>query len=1357
MKLKKTFILLVLAGSLLLPACNFNAASIISDVSSYVEQSNSSQGGESSQIQPTSSSNNGGEKPSSSSQSAPTSSGQPSSSASGGNSSSSQPSTSSSGQPSSSQSSGGDTTRYEITAAEWDAMFVQYGLMGSSANLTLHQEIKVSGVTVQTAILENNYGDLHMLNNSMGEVFETYIDLLANGNYELYDVDNDGCWEKTMVPATYFAMFAATFSSVIPPLPYSTFTYDASEHAYKSAGGQVDVGNGDKLDVSNVVAKFEDGKIVSFDFDITEEGMTGHASVLASKYGTTSFSFPEVGSPSGHGQGENPDDSLFANSVFRYKGEKDFTRYSKDITKEQIIGYLATSEIRLFADGEFEMFYKDAAGLRYVTLGSYTVPGKTYAELTTRSLYSDKDRAYSFNIPALYENFVLSYVDETGDYEMNIFFLNDDGDMLAKLTIVFAKTDEQPMHLDLPQEPVNDKWSVNGDVWNKYFGGNFINRQTNITINHGENVLAFDNGKVYSKISYAQYGGTGVNEIYLKLLNDELNKVDYYEYDSSNQIWTVRQNVDYAFSIVLGGDTGIKAYDFAKATYNSVGHYYVINSYSEFPYGEEAGYEETYKNIKIYFENNQLQKITYEQQYSSGQADTFLYSKAGSTTVTLPDVGTAPILEDMFVNKAYKYNSYSSSNTAFNIGYYAASLANDEIRFFHDTTDYTFEWLMDNRYYDGSSNNSIVLCGLYKVNRSSSSLFEYQYYITLNVKNVYVNGVELDSETDYQLFETLVLYYFEADNKMCYREDSVNFMDADGRYDYTDLKLYFNYLGENSFHFPLPHLDDNWSQYDVIMAMSQIGVMNDNLPNMHYVKRFVIGQIDTTNKAFDITCEMPNKFFIDHIFEPYKEALVSQYKFSAQYSSDGEIVAVVSPNGEFKVTFEVQEDWIVIFHVQYYTASIPEAEYPSADIERYLTANNITDTVPEFKVAGATQYYPTVSDEYAAVFIYLDKTLIDNAVTALVKLLTDLEYTPSTIGDTTVYSSKNNQVSVVITSNPDYGMINVMLMKPVSSSILSAYPSDKLNEYLRGVRDTVPSFDHQDGEQYMTFGPSEDMTSFNISVYLKSDSAASVKDIIEGFEKDLLENKNYQKVLLTSETANLYGEEYYYVSPNKQVALYFEYSESDKAYNVEFINLTLYSDVVVLEPGSPVNMYIVGCETTFDIGDAFDLGEDAYAVVQLADGTEIEVPANQLEFKPVTFTASGEFAIEVSYTKDGVTVSETIYVWVNEPEQEYMEITITISNFGQLEGMEEGTYLYAIVKSEYAPDGEWCGMEMVPDTENVFTVYDVNSAGQEMTIFVANEDGQVLYFVTVRLIAGQLEYTVTLRSNSGATIGEGGN
>ena len=1341
MKKIKFLTLLVLSGALLLPACNATANSIINDISSQAGQSSSSQaGGNSSQSTPApSSSNSGGQSSSNSSSSA-----RPSSSSQPGSSSSSQPSSSSSSQ------GGSGETRYEITADEWKALFTDLSLFGPNYNVTLNQVIRMGSIPMESGVLENNNGDLHMLNNSMGEEpFEMYVDLLANGTYEIYDLDDNGKWEKFVMPESYTSVLNSSFTQYIPPMEYSTFTYNTSDHAYWSQGGTVTMGEGQSVDVSDVCVTFENGKFMSLTYTISMGQMSAISEVIASKYGSTFFDFPEIGS---HGQGEDPDENLFVNSLFRYKELKGCQLYSADATKDQVEGLMATSEIMLFEDGEFEMYYKDAVGLRNVILGSYTVV-ESSALLITRSLYSDKSRTYSFDVPALYEEFSLYYNEQNEDYEISLFIASDEGDLIAKVDLAFTRTSEQPMHLDLPQEPANDKWSVNGDTWNKYFGGAFINRQTNITINHGDNLLEFDAGKVHSVVSMAAYGGAGISELYFRLLNDDLNKVDYYEYDKSAQIWTVRENVDYAFDVIQGPELGIKEYDFASATYSSSGHYYSIKKFVEYPYGPEAEYYEAFQDIKIYFENGQLQKISYKNAYNVEEV--FLYSKAGSTSVKLPEVGSAPILEDMFVNKAYKYNSYSSSNTAFNIGYYAASLANDEIRFFHDTTDYTFEWLMDNRYYDGSSNNSIVLCGLYKVNRSSSSLFEYQYYITLNVKNVYVNGVELDSETDYQLFETLVLYYFEADNKMCYREDSVSFMGADGRYDYTDLKLYFNYLGENSFHFPLPRLDDNWSQYDVIMAMSQIGVMNDNLPNMHYVKRFVIGQIDTTNKAFDITCEMPNKFFIDHIFEPYKEALVSQYKFSAQYSSDGEIVAVVSPNGEFKVTFEVQEDWIVIFHVQYYTASIPEAEYPSADINRYLTANNITDPVPEFKVAGATQYYPTVSDEYAAVFIYLDKTLIDNAVTALIKLLTDLEYTPSTIGDTTVYSSKNNQVSVVITSNPDYGMINVMLMKPVSSSILSAYPSDKLNEYLRGVRDTVPSFDHQDGEQYMTFGPNDDYLSFNIAVYLNSDSTVDVKKLVEGFESDLVENNNYELYYVYSETLDMYPE-LCYVSPNKQVAIFFEYSVADKAYSVGFYNLSTIEGVQLLKEDAPTALTISNYKTEFEIGDEFTLGDDVVAYVYLMNGQTVEIAVDQLEFKPVTFTEAGEYEVEISYTVDGVTVTDTAWVYVNDPEAEYDDITLIVTNMNVFEDLinQEIDYsAYVIAKSETEPDGEWC--EVLIDVENnCVIVYGVNSAASEMTFFVENEEGQVVYYVFVRLVKGQVEYTVTLGA---AAVVDGGN
>ena len=1326
MKTRKFFSLLVLTSALLLPACNSVAESILDDVKSYAQTSDSQPGGASSQNTPTQSSNNNDHS---------SSNVQPSSNNQGGESNNSQP-------------NGGTLSRYEISEADWNALITQYGIFGANSNITLTQEIKLGSATFESGVLEVNYGDVHMKNDSVGEeTFELYLDLLADGSINFYDINEEtGKWEMNNLPASYSQMAMMSFVTFIPPFAYSELTYNSSLHAYTMASGTINVGEGQTLAISNVVMKFEDNKFMSLTYDILSEGVTSNASVIASKWGATSFTFPTIDS---QGHGEIPDDNPFVNKAFVYKDIKEFAMYSDKVTEDYVKGCLSTAQLSLFSDGEFEMHYKDAAGLRSVVLGTYSAT-KESAELVTRSLFSDKAEGYSFNIPAYYERFTVLYYASTNTFEMGTYFVDDNGTLIAKMTIVFVEGDAQPVRLNLPREPINDKWSVTKEVWNNFFDGQFINRQSNLTINHSDNVLAFDNGKVYSKVSYAQYGGSGFSEIYLQLLNDQLNKVDYYEYDASNQIWTVRSNVDYAFMIMVGSDLGVKAYDFNQATYNEFGHYYAIREFSEFPYGQEAGYEVKYTDIKIYFENNQLQKITYKPDESYGQTETFLYDKFGSTVVTLPEIGPAPILEDMFVNKAYKYDSYTSSNSAFNIAQYAGSLANDEMRFFHDTTDYTFEWLMDNRYYDGVNGNSIVLCGKYSVRKASYSGLEYQYYLSLNVKNVYVNGMALDEQEDSGLFETITVYYFEADNKMCFREDGVSFMQADGTYDYTNIRLYFKSVGDNSWHFDLPRLEDNWIPYDVIMAMSQIGVMNDNLPKMDYVKRFVISTVDTTNKAFDITCEMPNKFFVDHVFKPYKESLRTKYNYKAEYNTSGEISAVVSPNGEFKITFEVQEDWIVIFHVQEYTSTIPQAEYPTRDIQSYLTENNITDVVPEFKVNGATQYMASASDGSLYLIIMVDASLIDNAVNALIRLLSQAEYVPSAIGDMTVYSSKNNQLSIFISPYKESNMIGVAFLKPMSSTVLTSYPTDKLSEYLRGVRDAVPSFDHEDGETYASYGATETNPRLDITVYLKSDTSASVTQIVKGFETDLVENKGYEKLILNSESAALNGEEFY-VSPNKQVAISFMYSELDKAYNVEFINLTLYTDVEFLHSDSPTALSVFDYQSEFEVGDEFTLGEEASAYVYLYDGTELEISVENLTYKPVTFTESGEYEIEVSYTVNGVTVTDTIYVWVNEDEPDYEDYIIIIDNFTDIEGLEDAS-VYAVVKgSSIDPDGDYCYVEINVD-ENNFIVYTVNTSASEMTIFVEGEDGEVAYYAFVRLVEGQTTYTVTLLSPAGVVI-----
>lgn len=1228
---------------------------------------------------------------------------------------------------------------YEVSASEWDNIFKKDGLFSNEMNVTLAQQVKVNGVATQNNLIENNKGSFHMLFEDSTQKTEYFIKRLEDSTLDIYLAGDDGLWTKTNMPGSYISQMSGIFATVVPPMTFNMFTYDASSHAYKMEAGRIIVGQ-DQMDVSNVEIKFENKQLLSINYDATANGETGSISVIASKYGTTSFSFPTVNS---QGQGETPDTNLFSNSVFRYQELKDCQVYSDTVTAGLIQGYMCTSEIYLFEDGEFEMFYKDARGLRYVILGSYTIPQNDKAVLATRSLYSDKDQAYSFNVPALYTNFVLSYVKDSNTYEMEIYFLNDEGTALAKTKIAFVKVSDKPTHLDLPQEPVNDKWSVSKDVWDNIFvNAGYINRSTNLTITHSngtnENILAFDNAKIYSKITYDPAYGLSANEIYLKVLDDSLSKVDYYEYDKTNQIWTVRQNVNYDLLRMVADDLGIKAYSFNSATYNNVGHYYAIRKIVEYPYGEEAGYSVEYTDIKIYFENNQLQKITFKDY--TNQTHTYLYSQYGSTVVTLPDVGTAPILEDLFATKAFKYNSYTNSNSAFDPAPHVAMLANDEIRFFHDTTDYTFEWLMENRNFDNTTGNSIVLCGLYTVKRTSSASYGYQYYLTLKVRNVYINGMALEeSGSAANLFDTMTIYYFEAENNLCYREDDVPFQKADGTTDYTDIKLFFKGVSGTASHFDLPRLDDNWSQYDVIMAMSQIGVMNDNLPIMHYVKTFSVSSVDTTNQSFDITCVMPSAFFVKYVFEPYKAALRDQYRYSVEYNSNREIVTAISPNGEFKITFEVKNNVEVIFHVQNYVASIPEAKYPTSAVAEYIRTNNITDTIPEFKVQGATQYAAYGERDYLSIFIYLDANLIDNAVTSLAKLLTDLDYVVFNVGETVVYSSKNNQLSIVISPDKDHGLVGVMFIAPLSGNVLTSYPKSAQDAYLEGVTDTLPDFDHIDGEKYMSYGQDESAVYYGVAVYLKESSTADVVGLVSNFEKTLVDDYEFEKLLVTIDAASISQEEYY-VSKNRQVAISFEYSERDKAYAVKFINLTLYSDVTFLHTDSPVYITLVDFKYEFEVGDDFSFGENATAYATLIDGREVQIDINDLSFEPITFTETGSYEIAVSYTVDGVTVTETLNVWVYDKEPEFDEYTVTIENIADV-NMEDKEIMVTAYGGSYGDKGSM-GFDAYYDEEtNTIIVDYVDTEASVMYVYIVGYD--VTYRAVINLEEGQTQYTVS--------------
>ena len=184
---------------------------------------------------------------------------------------------------------GGETgpngDKYQVSESYWSNNITNMGYFGPNTNVTFDMTMSMGTVIASEVKLENNNEDI-------------YIDLLDNGSYDYYVLENE-VWQKYNVPAAQMAMFSNMYTELIRPWNITDFTYDSDKQAYFRASDTAsytdEQGNAYTVNLQNIYLKFEDNKFVSLKYEMTSEGQIINAQVLASKWGSTSFTFPSVG------------------------------------------------------------------------------------------------------------------------------------------------------------------------------------------------------------------------------------------------------------------------------------------------------------------------------------------------------------------------------------------------------------------------------------------------------------------------------------------------------------------------------------------------------------------------------------------------------------------------------------------------------------------------------------------------------------------------------------------------------------------------------------------------------------------------------------------------------------------------------------------------------------------------------------------------------------------------------------------------------------------------------------------------------------------------------------------------------
>ena len=202
------------------------------------------------------------------------------------------------GQSSDTGSKSDPSDRYQVSEAYWTSNITQFGLFGKNNNITLTLKAIVNDAISTSGVAENANGKVHLTLNEEGNDLDAYVDTLDDGSYDYYLKNGSGSWEKSHLTAAYAQLIMATFTSFVHPWAFSEFSYDVESHSYKKASDQMIVGDGEIAQVSNIAFTFEDGKFISLNYDATASGRSGHMTVTASKWGSTSVTLPEASSSS---------------------------------------------------------------------------------------------------------------------------------------------------------------------------------------------------------------------------------------------------------------------------------------------------------------------------------------------------------------------------------------------------------------------------------------------------------------------------------------------------------------------------------------------------------------------------------------------------------------------------------------------------------------------------------------------------------------------------------------------------------------------------------------------------------------------------------------------------------------------------------------------------------------------------------------------------------------------------------------------------------------------------------------------------------------------------------------------------
>ena len=351
--------------------------------------------------------------------------------------------------------------------------------------------------------------------------------------------------------------------------------------------------------------------------------LVSHTVVDSNQQGGGNTITPSGGENGTPGNGESPTDQQQTSA---FVGQR-FVASSVSIPQNQALeSYFENAYIQLYSDLNFECISDFGC-----YIGHYSCYGLTSgrAVLNTMKIYADGFYDYETaesmeELEIVYENneYILTFgIEINNQYYAVEIELENVGSVQAH--------DNTVCPLDPNGYGIDTVYQVSHATWNGVFQGELLfNEIGNFTVDWS--------------VESQTYPREGRFEVDYETFNDDdimIHVQETFEKDSSGQYrfheyysdghggWNDMGTADFDLSDWWDKYTGAIPAQFLKASYNSIGHYYYISSFTYTPLGYSSV---SITDFRAWFEHNLLQRVQYTR---GGETYNFVYSNYGDTEI----------------------------------------------------------------------------------------------------------------------------------------------------------------------------------------------------------------------------------------------------------------------------------------------------------------------------------------------------------------------------------------------------------------------------------------------------------------------------------------------------------------------------------------------------------------------------------------------------------------------------------------------------------------------------------------------------------------------------------------------------